>query len=290
MKEITMTEEDQNAFQQALGYTKDWCSEHQWEIGAAEMALGAAAITWGIQHGVIEMGIDLVANAFGQGSLAQEISGLVGAGIGGAGGAILGTIGVCGLPIIGTAFAIPAAVLAGGGAIFLGAAGYTIGDLCHKFLNPPVNPTEFFGHASVLAVGVALLIDGARRVVKDRRILKQASKLKNGVLYLRKSSSVIVAKSIDELKVIVRSLAVTPKDKIDATGSLTSGAAVAAAGTAVGGSLAASSVSVLGSQALGSAALSLGLVSAPVWPLIAGGAAGMAVGYGAWKTIRHFTH
>lgn len=60
------------------------------------------------------------------------------------------------------------------------------------------------------------------------------------------------------------------------------------AGTSLGGSVAAGSVTVLGSHALGGVALSLGLVSAPLWPVIAGGAAGLAVGYGAWKLCRAF--
>ena len=88
----------------------------------------------------------------------------------------------------------------------------------------------------------------------------------------------------------MKSLANGPDDLIDATGSVATGAAMAAAGTAVGGSLAAGSVTVLGSQAIGSVALSLGVVSAPLWPVIAGGAAGLAIGYGAWKTARHFGH
>lgn len=101
---------------------------------------------------------------------------------------------------MGSAIGIPAAVVIGGGALILGSAGYTLGDLTTKFLNPPVDPVEFFGAASVLAVGVALLIDGARRVVSDKRVLEMSSKIKDGVIYLFDLTVDIVAKSIDELK------------------------------------------------------------------------------------------
>ena len=59
-------------------------------------------------------------------------------------------------------------------------------------------------------------------------------------------------------------------------------------GTAIGSGIPIGSVTVLGSQGLGAVALSLGLVSAPVWPLIAGGAAGLALGVAVWKGIQHF--
>lgn len=285
MNELSMTLEDQSAFQKALDYTKDWCREHQWEVGAAEMALGAAAITWAVQNGVIDMGRDIVASAFSHGNLGEQIGGALGAGLGGVGGAILGSIGVVGM---GSGIGIPAFVVIGGGSLLLGAAGYTVGDLTNKFLNPPVDPGEFFANASVLAVGVALLIDGARRVVSDKRVLALGPKIKDGVIYLSDLTARVVAKSMDELKSIMQSLTKAPEDAIDATGSVASGAGVAVAGTAIGGSLGAGSVSVLGSQAIGSVALSLGIVSAPVWPVIAGGVAGLALGYGAWKTVRHF--
>ncbi len=280
-----MSAEDLNVFERALGYTKDWCKDHQWEIGAAEMALGSTAIAWGIQNGSIEMGRDIVATAFSHVNLGEQIGGALGAGLGGIGGTILGSIGVVAM---GGAIGIPAVIVIGGGSLILGAAGYTLGDLINKFLNPPVDPVEFFGNASVLAVGVALLIDGARRVVTDIRALEFASKIKNGVIYLCDLAVDVVARSNNELKALVQSLTKAPEDAIDVTGSLVSGAAAAAVGTAVGGSLAAGSVTVLGSQAIGSVALSIGLVSAPVWPVIAGGAAGLALGYGAWKAVRHF--
>lgn len=286
MKTLPMSNDDRNAFQKALNYATDWCKNHQLEVGAAEMALGAAAITWGIQNGAIEMGKDVVASAFSHGNIGEKLGGSLGAGLGGIGGAVLGSIGVAAM---GGAIGIPALFVVGGGAILFGSAGYTVGDLTNKFLNPAVDPVEFFGNASVLAVGVALLIDGARRVVKDHRVKKLSSKVKNGVIYLAEYTGEIWMKSFDELKAHVNRMIETREGRIEAAGSVASGAAVAVAGTAIGGSLGAGTVTVLGSQAIGSVALSLGLVSAPLWPVIAGGAAGLAVGYGGWKAIRRFS-
>lgn len=62
----------------------------------------------------------------------------------------------------------------------------------------------------------------------------------------------------------------------------------ATARAVIGGHIAAGSVTVLGSHGLGAAALSLGLISAPVWPVIAGGAAGLAVGLAGWKVVKHY--
>jgi hypothetical protein len=39
---------------------------------------------------------------------------------------------------------------------------------------------------------------------------------------------------------------------------------------------------------LGAVALSLGLVAAPAWPVIAGGAAGLAVGLAGWKAVKKY--
>jgi hypothetical protein len=125
------------------------------------------------------------------------------------------------------------------------------------------------------------MIDGARRIVKDERILKMASKFKDGVIQLAPQTTEIVVKTWDDLQNIVKELSKSP------SGSVTAGT-TAAAGAAIGGSLAAGSVTVLGSHGLGAAALSLGLVSAPVWPIIAGGAAGLAIGVAAWKGVKHY--
>jgi hypothetical protein len=98
----------------------------------------------------------------------------------------------------------------------------------------------------------------------------------------------VIANSLDDLLAIAKAMAALPEDAVDAAGSAASGLGVGAVGTAAGAAIAASTVTVLGSTTLGSAALTLGLVSAPLWPVIVGGSAGLAIGYGAWKAAKHF--
>lgn len=278
MFEIPMNEPDKRGFQKALDYSKTWCAEHQWAVGVGEMALGAAVIAWGLQSGHIHMGTDVVATQLSDGGI---IGGATGAGLGGIGGSILGSIGVAGA----FTFGIPALALAGGGALILGAAGYGVGDLVQKFLTPPGGFGDFFFGASILGIGIALLIHGARRVVKDANLLKLASKIKDGVIYVAKLTVKVVAKTLEELHSLFNDLLKGGFVKEVAHGTTVGVATVV--GTGVGGSLAAGSVTVLGSHALGGAALSLGLVSAPLWPVIAGGAAGLAVGLAAWKGVKY---
>ena len=196
---------------------------------------------------------------------------------------MLGSIGVAGM---GGAIGIPAAIVIGGGALLLGATGYTAGDLTSKFLNPPVDVGQFFANASIMAVGVALLVDGARRIIKDERVLAAASRVKDGIIYLTQLAVQVVASSMAELKKLMQELIQKPDSLVDVTGSTATAAVAAAGGAAIGGSIAAGTVTVLGSHALGAAALSLGLVSAPVWPVIAAGAAGLGIGYAAWKSAK----
>lgn len=63
-------------------------------------------------------------------------------------------------------------------------------------------------------------------------------------------------------------------------------AAAGAGGAAVGAAYAAGTVTILGSSTLGGIGLSLGLVSAPLWPVIAGGAGAAGLGYVSWKLLR----
>lgn len=281
MKEIAMEQNDQLAFKQAVEYASDWCKKHQWEIGAAEMALGASVIALGVQSGAIEIGKDIVGSALHNFNIGDKLGGAIGGGTGAVAGAIIGSIGV--VPFGG--IAIPAAVMIGGGALVLGSLGYTAGDLIYNFLNPASDLGQFFAGASLLVVGAALLVDGARRIIKDKRVLAAVSRIKDGVLCLVDLAVKVVAKSMSELKTLMQKLFSKPNSTVDAAGSVMT-AAAAAGGAAIGGSIAAGSVTVLGSHALGAAALSLGLVSAPLWPVIASGAAGLGIGYAAWKSVK----
>ncbi|MFW8602507.1 hypothetical protein ACOHYD_13645 [Desulfobacterota bacterium M19] len=284
-RELALATIDLSAFEKTLGYVKNWCKENQCTIGLAEMAVGASLVTWGVQNGVIEIGSKLVATKMGGTNVESMVGMYGGAGAGAIASAVVGSIGIA---AGGTAIGIPATVVIGGGALILGAAGYTGGDLIHNFLNQPINFMEFFTDASILAIGVALMIDGGKRIIKDDKVLASLSRFKNGTIYLQKLSTEVIAETIDELKDFMNKFASLPKDKFDVAGSVLGSTGTAAIGLSVGGSIASSSVAVLGSQALGSVALSLGLVSAPIWPVIAGGAIGFGVGYATWKTCKHF--
>ena len=180
MNEIVLLEPEKRGFQKALDYCKKWGAEHQAEIGVAEMALGAGIITWGLQSGLIQIGTDVV------GSKLADIGGATGASLGAVGvplaaatilksifvGGVSGVAGVTMIP------AVPVIALIGGGAAVFGAFGYTAGDLTERAFAPSFG--EYVEAASIVAVGAALMIDGARRIVKDERVLQMASKFKDG--------------------------------------------------------------------------------------------------------------
>ncbi|GGY25024.1 hypothetical protein GCM10007387_03270 [Pseudoduganella albidiflava] len=274
MKEISLDDSGKRGFEKLFAHCSEWSSKHQAEVGIAEMALGVAIVAWGVQAGHIHFGNEVVATELSNGGL---MGAAIGAGVGGVGAAILGSIGVAGA----FTFGIPAIALATGGMVILGAAGYGAGDIAEKLLTPHPALTDIFAGGTLLFVGMALIVDGARRVVKDKRVLYLASKFSDGIIQLAPLTARIVARTWDELLDIKMELATSP-----AAGLTT--ATTAAAGAAIGGALAASSVTVFGSHAIGAAALSLGLVSAPLWPLLAGCAAGAAVGIAAWKGIKHY--
>lgn len=267
MYEIVMSEPDKKHFQTLLGYCKEWCERNQWAVSIGEMGLGAAVITWGLQTGSIDMGSHVV------GSQWSEIGAGAGAGFGGIAASFLGSIGITAL---GGAIGIPAVALIGGGAAIFGAFGYSVGDMAQRFFEP--SGGFGFTDASILAIGIALLVDGARRLITDEKVLALVSTLKNGVIKLAKLATKVIAKTMDELKDFI--------EKLNAQDAAIG--ATAATGAVLGSSLAASSVTVLGSHGLGAVALSLGLVSAPVWPIIAGGAAGLAVGVAGWKAVKNY--
>lgn len=280
---IPFGESDEGAYLSLKEYAKQWCESHQWEVGVGEMALGASLIAWGVQSGAIQLGIDIVGTAFGDHVSGGAIGSGIGAAAGAIGSSILGSIGVA---AVGTAIAIPAAVVIVGGTLILSAVGYSVGDLAQKYLSSAPDWATVGAGASALLVGLALLIDGARRVARDPDVLRLASRIKVDFIELVETNAPVVARTFDDLKAIMDSMAKLPQDKIDLSGSAISGAGGALGGAAIGGSIAAGSITVLGSSTLGSAAVSLGLVSAPIWPVVAAGAAGLAIGYTVWKTIR----
>lgn len=281
MQEIALYENDKNAFRKGVDYCISWGNEHQVIAGVAEMALGAGVIAWGLQNGLVDLGTDIV------GSKWADVGGVVSAGAGAIGvPAIASTLlksvfigGVSGISGVTMVPAIPAILLVSGGAMIFGACGYTTAGIAEDFFGPGFS--DYLEGASVTAVGLALLIDGARRVATDDSVLETASRLKDDVIQLVSASAEIPLKTWEELQAILKEMSNAPESQvISGTAGVT--------GAAIGGCLATGTVTVLGSHGLGAVALSLGLVSAPVWPIIAGGAAGLAMGYGGWKAFTSY--
>ena len=120
------------------------------------------------------------------------------------------------------------------------------------------------------------MIDGARRIIKDKRILNLVSNfdIKAKVIHWAENGTEIIASKWEEFQLIIDEFLKDPSKYVFA-GSTISSATGGIIGAGIGGSLATGSVTLLGSHGLGAAALSLGLVSAPVWPIVACGAVGM---------------
>jgi len=200
MTTIAMTAQDKGSFHNAIDYCKQWATQHQAEVGIAEIALGAGLIAWGLQMGQLQLGRDVV------GSRWADIGGAASAGVGAIAGPafaatflnsifIGGVAGVAGVTLIP---AIPAMALVGGAAAIFGAFGYTVSDLAARAFQPDLSDIVF--GASITTVGVALLIDGTRRVVKDERVLELASKLKDGIIQFVPAASEIILKTWDEIR------------------------------------------------------------------------------------------
>ncbi|MGJ7918235.1 hypothetical protein ACI48D_22545 [Massilia sp. LXY-6] len=279
MSEIVLRAADRSALERALDSCKQWAAQHQAEVGVAEIALGAAIVSWGVMNGQIVLGQHLA------GSRLADISGLTGLGIGAAGSAALAMtllkgVFVGGVGMVAGITCVPAIVIIGGGAAILGSFGYVLGDKVDALLNAPNGFGDLLQDGAAVAVGVALIIDGARRVVNDERVLSSASRFREGVISLVPQASEAVATTLKDMQSLL-------KEAAESSSAYATGGATTLAGAAIGSSIAAGSVTVLGSSGLGAAALSLGLVSAPVWPIVAGGAVGLTVGLAAWKGIQH---
>ena len=58
-KEIIITNQEKTKISQPIEHARLWVNEHSVAIGVAEIALGAAAISYGINSGAIEYGKDM---------------------------------------------------------------------------------------------------------------------------------------------------------------------------------------------------------------------------------------
>lgn len=294
---ITMSSAEKNKVESIFEKVKKFSSEHQIEIGIVEMAAGADCITFGVQSGAIQMGQNLVALATGKADSLASTIGNIGGGCGLIAGALIGGIGIASG---GTAIGIPAAVVCcmGAGWIF-GSSGYTATKIIQKFIGDlHVDLGTMLAGGSLLAIGTYLMLDGAWRCIPESvkqkikdKIKRSLSMIANGVIYLAQTTWKIIADTVQKMVDLYASAlkilenTVLKKTLITIGGTATTTAAGVGGGV-LGGSIAASSVTVLGSHALGGIALSLGLISAPLWPVIVLGTGGALAGGGAFLAIR----
>ncbi|MDR6929353.1 hypothetical protein [Pseudomonas sp. BE134] len=266
--DIHLSEHENEQVESIYEKILQWCKSHPVAVGVAEMAVGAALITYAIQHGLINESIRAI-NAISDPLFnnASKIGGAVGGGIGYLAGSIIGSIGIVAL---GGAIGIPASVVAGGASLILGLAGYTAGDLLHNFLNA-VDYQAIALKGSVFLIGLGLLIDGARRCLSSDAIKAHFARFAQGAIRLSKVTMDVVPGTTSQL--IDPALNKMEKVLTDTPIALAAGGATAVAVSTFG------TTTVFGSSTLGSLAVSLGIVSTPVLPIVfcAGGVALLAL-------------
>lgn len=243
-----------------------WASENQGLLGVAEMAAGAALVYGGIQTGTIALGMDVVLTT------GAKIGSILGGTVGGLGGYALGGIGIA---FAGTAIAMPALLVAVLGAATFSFAGYAIGDLVHKFVGG-IDVLGLGGAIGLVALGGALMLDGARRIASSRAVRGALSTFRDGCIHLGRLARQAVLRTPRELRDWLEKHRPSP----EMAGVM---AGIFAGSTAAAYATAASSVTLLGSKALGGAGLALGLVSAPAWPIMLAGGVATTASIVAWR-------
>lgn len=256
---------DESALAKLREQIRAWCGEHQCEVGVAEMILGAGILCYGVKTGMIEVGKEVLGLRSTPFDHAAEIGASIGAGTLGVAGAMIGSIGVA---TSGTAIAVPASILALGGVVVGAALGYSVGDLVERFFGPQIGTKEILTQASLLVVGVALLVDGARRILKDRRVRAAGARIRDRVIQLGQVSGQVVVARFEDIDLC----------KASAGAGLAAGATASGLmGGVVAHGLAAGSVAFAGSKTLGGIALSVGALAVPAWPVVLGTVFGVGV-------------
>ena len=252
------------AISRLVDVARKWSAEHPAFVqGAAEMAISAALLSWGVHSGTIEMGMQLVGTASNIANVGVVAGAVTLGALGLSAAKLVGLIGIVGM---GSAIGVPAALLATGGAAALGALGYTAGDLAFSYLHA-FRPQDFVVGAGALVIGLALMADGARRILGDDAVRQSLALIGEKFVQLRQIAAEIVAQSTAELTAYERN-----------AGTAGIAAVAGIGGVVAGGAYAVSTVTLFGSSTLGAAAISVGLVTAPVWPVVLGGTAAAVAG------------
>jgi hypothetical protein len=260
---------------------RQWCHTHQVAIGVGEMAVGVGLVAWGVNNGFIEMGSQVVGTLMQNPNTAAHYGALAGSGIGALAGAVIGAIGVVGM---GTAIGIPAVLLSGGAAIVCALAGYTLTDVIAQLITPPIDLLSLASSGALLGLGIYLVVKGAQRILGTAMGQQARTWVKDATLHLCQIAAQVVARSIEEARAFAKDFKLS-ENAIKNGVKLGSYATGGVIGFGAGTLLAGGSVTVLGSPALGAVALSLGLISAPVWPVVAATLGCAALGGVAYKAI-----
>lgn len=131
-------------------------SKHPIAIAVGEIAVGATLLT-----AATSMGSALWAAQAG-----VSLGGKVGAVMGGATGTAVGQmIGGVGVVALGTGIGIPAMLITLANALLLSLAGYAVGDMVSRVLDP-VTYVDWIGPGFLLTAGLWLLRDGVRRLYR----------------------------------------------------------------------------------------------------------------------------
>jgi len=262
---MNISQSDESALARLREQVVAWCREHQCEVGAAEMILGAGILCYGVKTGMIEVGKEVLGLRSTPFDHAAGIGASIGAGTLGVAGAMIGSIGVA---TSGGAIAVPASILGVGGIIVGAAMGYSVGDLVEHFFGPQIGTKEILTHASLLVVGVALLVDGARRILKDQRVRAAGTQIMDRVIHLGRVSGQVIQAGFEDVDL----------RKVGTGAGLAAGATASGLmGSVAAHGLAAGSVALGGSKMLGAMALSVGALTVPAWPVVLGAALGVGV-------------
>lgn len=260
--EIALNGFEKEQLESLFDKAKSWCKSHPVLVGVAEMALGAALINYAIQNGLVDESVHAVNVILDPlFNNASKIGAVVGGGIGYIAGSIIGSIGVVAL---GGAIGIPAIVVAGGASLILGLAGYTAGDILHNIMNT-IDYQGLALNGSVFMIGLALLIDGARRCLSGEKLQANIADIRNGFILLSEVAGDVVAETIMQMRKLAK-VALSNVEPIayDAPVALGVGSAVLAAGSG----FVSSTTTVFGSSTLGSLAISAGLINPITLPVV----------------------
>ncbi|WP_274644868.1 hypothetical protein [Pseudomonas serbica] len=265
-----------------------WCAENQVALGVGEMAAGASLIAIGVSSGAIELGNALVGTStplINSEALAGSAAGL---GLGAWAGYILGSIGVA---AGGTAIGIPAILVIAGASAIFGLAGYAIGDVIHNLITPALQISPLLASGSALAIGTYLLIQGGRRLSAAYgkvAVHDHLPETNHRNMRLYPLVTTIIARTWEELAGFAAELTTLPETPAELALVSSTTLTCGAVGAAIGGAAAASSVTLMGFPFLGGLMMSMGIISAPLWPVVAGAVACGWLGYSTQKAFKHW--